>query len=201
MSFLNISYSSMLLRLAIPLTGPVLSTVRLPLFLFCRSAAIGYLLVKPQILHFLTRTSAQDFFPPLLLFSISIEQVDPSVSIVSQFLHIECFIAGDMRICALREIDRRSDTRRRDAGSNTDLEDSCELFAAVVAGVARALECRFWVARYVAAWYRYDALQCKTLFGMLPVSFDDFAFAFVMVIFGHDIIVPFVPGASWRISY
>ena len=154
--------------------------------------------MKPQILHFLTRTSAQDFFPPLLLFSISIEQVDPSVSIVSQFLHIECFIAGDIRICALREIDRRSNTRRRDAGSNTDLEDSCELFSAVVAGVARASECRCCVARYVAAWYRYDARQCKNLFGILPASFDDFAFAFVMASFGRDVIVP---GALWRISY
>jgi hypothetical protein len=153
--------------------------------------------VRPHVSHFLTRTSAQGFLPPLLLFSTSIEQVDPSVSIVSQFLHIECFIAGDIRICALREIDRRSDTRRRDAGSNTDLEDSCELFAGVVAGVARASECRCWVARYVGAWYRYDALPCKTLFGILPVSFDDFAFAFVMAIFGCDVIVP---GALWRIS-
>ena len=117
------------------------------------------------------------------------EQVDPSVSIVSQFLHIECFIAGDIRICALREIDRRSDTRRRDAGSNKDLEDSSGLLAAVVGGVARAPECRCWVAKYAAAWYRYDTLQCKDLFGTLAVAFADFAFAFVIANFGSVVTV------------
>ena len=84
--------------------------------LFCLSTLNGNLFTKPQVLHFRTSTSAQEFLPPLLLFSTSLEQVVPSMSMVSQLLQIEFFIAGDIRICALRETERRSQIRRRDIG-------------------------------------------------------------------------------------
>jgi hypothetical protein len=49
--------------------------------------------------------------------------VDPSMSMVSQFLHIECFIVGDIRIMTFRDTDRKSEIRCRAAGWNG--ESSC----------------------------------------------------------------------------
>jgi hypothetical protein len=172
--------------------------------LFCLSDLIGNLFSKPHVLHFRTNTSAHGFLPPLLLFSTSLEQVEPSISIVSQFLHIACFIVGDIRICTFRETERKSETRRRDTGLNGESASASESFAAatVVCSAcpegdrAVVLECCCWVARYAAAWYRNDTLLCRALFGTLPALFE--VFAFVIVTVGGGYCVRFIAGRVSR---
>lgn len=129
--------------------------------LFCLSAR-GNLFARPQMVHFRTSTFAQGFFSPLLLFSISLIHVDPSISIVLQFLHIEFFIVGDIRICILRETSRRSETNRRETGRNVWSGDvfvslasvlvADSVWTSVEASIAcGGPECCCLVARYIAA--------------------------------------------------
>ena len=75
----------------------------------CLLAPKGNLFSKPQRRHFRSMISAHGFRPPLLSFCTMTEQVDPSISTASQPLQIEFFILGDMRICVLRDTDRRSE--------------------------------------------------------------------------------------------
>ena len=146
-------------------------------FLFCLFAARGNLRTKAQVLHFWIRTSAQGFLPPLLLFSMLDVLVDPSSSIESQFLQIECFITGDIRIWLLWETARRSNTSRREADWNGALESLVESCAEsrsrpslVLASFSSPCFC---CAKYVAAWNKYDTLLCKTLFGTFSLFLEE----------------------------
>jgi hypothetical protein len=120
---------------------------------FCLSAPIGNLFSKPQVLHFRTNTSAHRFLPPLLLFSTLFVHVVPSMSMVSQFLHIECFMAGEIRIRSFLDTERKSEIMCRDTGSRGNFAGE---FAVEVVGCtscdSEVLECCCWVARYAAAW-------------------------------------------------
>jgi len=150
--------------------------------LCCLWAASGNRFFQPHTVHFFTNMSAQGFFPPLLLFSTSVKQVDPSNSIVSQFLHIVCFIVGEIRSCTFWVTLRSSKIKRREAGwkfgRGSVFPSSVSGFDALSLCALRgwtpwALECCCWVARYAAAWYKNETLLCKLLFGTLPIF--DFA--------------------------
>jgi hypothetical protein len=151
----------------------------------CRLAAIGNRFSHPHVVHFRTSISAHGFFPPLLRFSTSFVHVDPSIKSVSQRLQMVCLMAGEILICDLSDIDRRSDTNLRgaasDGGAVVAVPGTLPSSVTIACGSGVAVDFVVWlddcaVARYAAAWYKYDILLCRTLFGtwtppLVPLSF------------------------------
>lgn len=128
---------------------------------FCLGACTGNRFSRPHVLHLMTRTSAQGFFPFLLLFSTVLEHVFPSTRIVLQNLQMVRFMSGLIRIIVLRVTSRRSVTSRRDTPWTSTASllcppDACSEDAGIITGGSSALRgagascCA--VARYVAAW-------------------------------------------------
>ena len=76
-------------------------------FLFgCRLAPKGNLFEVPQSLQVTTRTSAQGFRPPRLLFSSMLDDVDPGIRGLSQWLQKACFMRGESLRTLLQDIAR-----------------------------------------------------------------------------------------------
>lgn len=132
-------------------------SVSLTVFRFCRDELSGWRLTFPHAWHFRTRTSAQGFLPPLLLFSTMVVQDCPSIRRASQCLQMVCFRAGLSLILVLSEMDRRSLARRRAVAVEIAL---CCLFdASSSSGSEGCTGCWGGNARYVAACWRNEILE------------------------------------------
>lgn len=87
----------------------------------CLFAPTGKRFTALQEWHVITRTSAQSFLPPRLLFSTRVDEVLPGTKIASQRLQMECFRAWESRIWPFSETDRSWDTKWR-LGPNVSVE-------------------------------------------------------------------------------
>ena len=85
-----------------------------------RLAPTGNRLEVPHAVHVVTRTSAQGFLLPLLLFSTYDEDVDPGIRSRLQRLHIVCFTAGVSLTWLLNDTARRWASSWRESAKSLD---------------------------------------------------------------------------------
>ena len=140
-------------------------------FLDCFFAPTGNRFFPPHVVHLRTRTSAQGFLPPLLIFSTVWVAVRPGTRTVLQRLHRVRLRSTDIRSCALRETCCRSEQSRMASGECVGETGLCvgTAWSSVLRSFAVSFDavCR---VRYVAAWYRNVVRAWRCLLGM-PLDF------------------------------
>lgn len=149
-------------------------------FLGCFFAPTGNLFFPPQSVHSRTRTSAQGFLPPLLMFSTVWLAVRPGTRIVLQRLHMVRLSSTDSRSWALRETCCKSDPSWRARGECFGESWLC-VWATCSSGptsfvVPFEVVCK---VRYMAAWYRKVVRACKCLLG-IPLDFGGLTLLMVL---------------------